>query len=41
MAKAILSTLKTMGWLGIDLAILVLVNNVCGKLYNMNNGESF
>ena len=40
MAKAILSTLKTMGWLGIALAILVLVNTVCGTLYNMHNGES-
>lgn len=41
MLNAILSTLKTMAWLGVVLAILVIVNTVCGILCNINNGESF
>lgn len=41
MLKAIISTLTTMGWLGIVLGILVLVNTVCGTMVNLHNGESF
>lgn len=35
MLQTILSTLTTMGWLGIILAILVLVNTVCSTVYNI------
>lgn len=35
MLEAILSTLTTMGWLGIILVILVVVNTVCGTIYNI------
>lgn len=41
MLQAILSTLTTMGWLGIVLGILVVVNTVCGTVYNVHNGEEF
>lgn len=36
-----MSTLHIMGWLGIVLGILVLVNTVCGTVTNISNGESF
>lgn len=42
MLKAILSTLSIMGWLGIILAILVVVNTVCGTVFNISEKkESF
>lgn len=39
MLEAIMFTLKTMGWLGIVLMILVLVNTMCGTLYNVATGK--
>lgn len=39
MLEAIMFTLKTMGWLGIVLMILVLVNTMCGTLYNVTTGK--
>lgn len=41
MLEAVLSTLATMGWLGIILGILVIVNTICGTVVNINNGEAF
>ena len=42
MLEAILSTLSIMGWLGIILAILVIVNTVCGTVFNISEKkESF
>lgn len=41
MLEAIMSTLKIMGWLGIILGILVIVNTVCGVMVNMNDGQAF
>lgn len=41
MLQAILSTLGTMGWLGIILGILVVVNTICGTVYNVHNGEQY
>ena len=42
MLEAILSTLSIMGWLGIILGILVVVNTVCGTVFNINEKkESF
>ena len=41
MIEAILQTLKIMGLLGIVFFILVLVNTVCGILFNTSNGEEF
>lgn len=42
MEEAILSTLKIVGWLGVVLGILVLINTVCGVIFNVNKkGESF
>ena len=41
MKEAILQTLKIMGLLGVVFFILVLVNTVCGVLYNTSNGEEF
>jgi len=41
MLEAVLSTLKTMGWLGAILGLLVLVNTMCGIIHNVNNGEDF
>lgn len=41
MLQAILSTLTTMGWLGIILGILVVVNTICGTVYNVHNGEQY
>lgn len=35
MLEAIISTLGIMGWLGIILGILVIVNTVCGTIYNI------
>ena len=40
MLNAILSTLSIMGWLGIILAILVVVNTTCGTIFNVfSKGE--
>ena len=39
MLEAILSTLSIMGWLGIILSILVIVNTVCGTIYNICSGK--
>lgn len=42
MKDAIILTLQAMGWLGIVLGILVVVNTICGILYNITTGqESF
>lgn len=42
MLNAILSTLSIMGWLGIILAILVVVNTACGTIFNVfSKGEKF
>jgi hypothetical protein len=35
MLEAILSTLTIMGWLGIVLALLVMVNTICGTVFNI------
>ena len=39
MLEAILSTLSIMGWLGIILGILVVVNTICGTIYNISSGK--
>lgn len=39
MLEAILSTLSIMGWLGIILGILVVVNTICGTIYNICSGK--
>ena len=41
MLEAILSTLSVMGWLGIILGILVLINTVCGIIKNTSEGQEF
>lgn len=41
MLEAIMSTLKTMGWLGVVLGMLVIVNTVCGVIHNTSKGEAF
>lgn len=41
MLEAILSTLRTMGWLGVVLGLLVIVNTVCGIIRNTSKGEEF
>lgn len=41
MLEAILSTMHIMGWLGVVLGILVLVNTVCGTMHNLNCGEGY
>ena len=33
--------LKIMGWLGVVLGIIAIVNLVCGTIYNINDGQSF
>lgn len=35
MLDAILSTLTIMGWLGIVLALLIMVNTICGTVFNI------
>lgn len=35
MLEAILSTLTIMGWLGIILSLLVIVNTICGTVFNV------
>lgn len=42
MLEAILTTLSIMGWLGIVLALVVIVNTVCGTVFNISSKkESF
>lgn len=41
MLEAIMETLRIMGWLGIVLGILVIVNTVCGVMTNLHSGENF
>lgn len=41
MLNTILETLKIMGWLGLILLILTVVNTSAGIFYNLNNGEKF
>ncbi len=41
MLEAIISTLSIMGWLGIVLGILVIVNTLCGTMRNMYEGQDF
>ena len=41
MLEAIMETLKIMGWLGIVLGILAIVNLVCGTIYNINDSQTF
>jgi len=41
MLEAILATLRTMGWLGVVLGMLVIVNTVCGIIHNTSKGEEF
>jgi hypothetical protein len=36
MLEAIVSTLSIMGWLGVILGILVVVNTVCGTVFNVS-----
>lgn len=37
MLDAILTTLKIMGWLGVVLALVVIVNTVCGTVFNISS----
>ena len=41
MLEAIISTLSIMGWLGIVLGILVIVNTLCGTMLNIYEGQDF
>lgn len=41
MLETIMPTLSIMGYLGIILGILVLINTVCGIMKNMNEGQEF
>lgn len=41
MLEAIISTLSIMGWLGIVLGILVVVNTLCGTMRNIYEGQEF
>ena len=41
MKEALLSTLDIMGWMGIVLGILVIVNTVCGTITNISKGQNF
>jgi len=41
MWEAILATLGIMGWLGVVLAILVVVNTTCGIIRNLHDGQEF
>ena len=35
MLEAILTTLSIMGWLGIVLGLIVIVNTICGTIFNI------
>lgn len=39
MLEAILSTLKAMGWLGIVSVLLMIVNTICGAVFNISTGK--
>ena len=39
MLEAILTTLGIMGWLGIVLALIVVVNTICGTVFNIASGK--
>ena len=39
MLEAILSTLKAMGWLGIVSVLLMIVNTICGAVFNVSTGK--
>jgi len=39
MKEAILSTLEIVGWLGVILGMLVLINTVCGIIFNINKND--
>lgn len=42
MYEALMSTMKIMGWLGIILGLLTIVNTVCGIIVNINkSGNKF
>lgn len=41
MLEVILPTLSVMGWLGLILGILVLINTVCGIIKNTSEGQKF
>ena len=41
MFNSIILTLQTMGWLGIILGMLVIVNTICGIVHNLSEGEKF
>ena len=41
MLEAIISTLSIMGWLGIVLGILLIVNTLCGTMLNIYEGQYF
>ena len=39
MLEAILTTLGIMGWLGIVLGLIVIVNTICGTVFNIVSGK--
>ena len=39
MLEAILTTLGIMGWLGIVLGLIVIVNTICGTVFNIASGK--
>ena len=39
MLEAILTTLGIMGWLGIVLGLIVMVNTICGAVFNIASGK--
>lgn len=41
MLEAVILTIQTMGWLGIVLGMLVIVNTICGTVRNVSQGEKF
>ena len=41
MLEAIMEILRIMGWLGVVLGIIAIVNLVCGTIYNINDGQTF
>ena len=41
MGEAVLAITQTMGWLGLVLLILVVVNTVCGVIKNISEGQKF
>ena len=41
MLEAIMEILRIMGWLGVVLGILAIINLICGTIYNINNGQTF